>query len=128
MPFSPVTWAYRDPVTSAKLAAMQENIATHDHREDGTQGAVIVGKAASGIVTEVRSAAGLLNTVVTFPAGRFSRPPRVGVGIGISSVNQMADGWGIVPGSITKDGFTLWLDRRNTANSVLYWVAVERDS
>lgn len=38
MAWSAVTWAYKDLVTSAKLAQMQENIRTHDHRADGTQG------------------------------------------------------------------------------------------
>lgn len=46
MAWSAVTWAYKDLVTSAKLAQMQENIRTHDHRSDGTQGdpsAIIAG-------------------------------------------------------------------------------------
>lgn len=43
MAFSAVVWAYKDLVTSAKLAQMVENTRTHDHRADGSQGADLVG-------------------------------------------------------------------------------------
>jgi hypothetical protein len=39
MVYSPVVWAFKDQITSAKLAQMQENIRAHDHRADGSQGA-----------------------------------------------------------------------------------------
>lgn len=38
MAHSPVVWAFKDLVTSAKLAQMVENTKVHDHRADGTQG------------------------------------------------------------------------------------------
>lgn len=74
MAFSAVTWAFKDQITSAKLAQMQENIRAHDHRGDGTQGAPIlrfnlVGTSnASGLVT--------FNFGITYPS-----PPIV-IGIG----------------------------------------------
>lgn len=38
MAFSAVAWAYKDVITSTKLAQMVENTRAHDHRSDGTQG------------------------------------------------------------------------------------------
>lgn len=38
MVYSPVAWAFKDQITSAKLAQMVENTLVHDHRSDGTQG------------------------------------------------------------------------------------------
>lgn len=46
-----VEWAYKQIVTSAKLAQMVENHLVHDHRADGTQGAALVGawQTAAGV-------------------------------------------------------------------------------
>lgn len=45
MPYSPVSWAFRELITSAKLAQMQENVVAHDHRDDGLQGAALFASA-----------------------------------------------------------------------------------
>lgn len=43
MAWAVVEWAYKQIVTSAKLAQMVENLRVHDHRADGTQGSPLVG-------------------------------------------------------------------------------------
>lgn len=43
MVWAPVAWAYKQVVTSAKLAQMVDNLIAHDHRADGTQGAPLRG-------------------------------------------------------------------------------------
>jgi hypothetical protein len=42
MAFSPVAWAYKAVITSAKLQQMVNNLLAHDHRADGSQGATLV--------------------------------------------------------------------------------------
>lgn len=44
MPFESVLWEYLDEITSSKIQQMQENIVTHDHRPDGSQGAPLWGE------------------------------------------------------------------------------------
>lgn len=55
MVWSPVAWAYKQVVTSAKLQQMVDNIVAHDHRADGTQGAPLMSgwTPVTGIVRAV---------------------------------------------------------------------------
>lgn len=43
MAFTPVAIAYKQVAASDDLNQLEENIETHDHRADGSQGAVLVG-------------------------------------------------------------------------------------
>lgn len=71
MAWSAVTWAYKDLVTSAKLAQMQENIRTHDHRADGTQGdpaAIISGPTFGAAAATLTSAVQATVATIVLPA------------------------------------------------------------
>lgn len=71
MAWSAVTWAYKDLVTSAKLAQMQENIRTHDHRSDGTQGdpaSVIFGPTFGAADAAIAATVTTTLATITLPA------------------------------------------------------------
>lgn len=70
MAWSPVTWAYKDLVTSAKLAQMQENTRTHDHRPDGTQGdptSIVSGPSFGAASATIAAAANATMATITIP-------------------------------------------------------------
>lgn len=83
MAFTPVAWAYKDLVTSVKLAAMVENTRAHDHRADGSQGApspfCILSNGTANPATAT-------NTALSFP-----------------EANELADPFGMhVAGALTR--------------------------
>jgi hypothetical protein len=80
VPFSAVAWSYGDVATSAKLAQMEENVRTHDHRTADQGGQLGLRASASGEATGVAAslaASSLTTAAISFPAGRFANPPRV---------------------------------------------------
>ena len=127
MTFSPVEWRFRDPVTSAKLAQMVDNIRDHDHREDGSQGKAYPAlRVAAATQVESRTASGENITAVTFPAGRFTKPPRVVLSPSVVGGTYPPDGFSVR--NVTATGFDAVLHRPNGTSSYFSWVAIERDS
>jgi hypothetical protein len=124
--YSPVSWTFRDPVTSAKLAQMVANITDHDHRLDNSQGESPAGKVAAGTVA-TPLATGQQVVAISFPAGRFTVPPRVIVG-----ANSGAGGFSVSSiglRNLTATGFEAVIGRENATSTILAcWIAIERDS
>lgn len=80
MALLPVTWAFGDVATSAKLAQMVENLRVHDHWTADQGKNLGARSVASGVATGVApSLAANANgtAVVNLPVGRFANPPRV---------------------------------------------------
>lgn len=125
MVFSSVAWRYKDPLTAAKLEQMCENLETHDHRNDGSQGKAL-GAWATGSATEAgRAAAGGVATVVNLPAGRFATPPDVEIVPTYTGTAAVIESWAITAGPTTTS-FTVTIYRSNAANTAFSWVATER--
>ena len=77
MAWSAVTWAFRELLTSAKLAQMQENVRAHDHRLDGSQGS----RAARPVIVQTRGAvtSDSVTANVVIPHGCAVPPVTVGI-------------------------------------------------
>jgi hypothetical protein len=65
MTFSAVAWAYKDLVTSAKLAQMVENTRAHDHRADGSQGAPTPAATIANLGNQATATATFLDLTYT---------------------------------------------------------------
>lgn len=129
MAFSPVSWSYRDIFTSAKAAQMVENLRTHDHYSSG-QGANLGARAtATGIATVGPVAAnGTADVVVTFPAGRFSTPPKAIATLESRALGRYAN---VKPGVTTASGTVIRVVAGPAAGGMtlaatpIHWIAVE---
>lgn len=73
MPYAGVTWAFKDVITSAKLAQMHENLRVHDHISADQGGRLGALGAASTGTNKTDSTTGWVTTglsvAVTIPAG-----------------------------------------------------------
>lgn len=69
MAFTTVAWAFKDIITSAKLAAMVENIRAHDHRADGSQGSAFYRSGSVGVNFAITSGVGRITFGTPFAAG-----------------------------------------------------------
>lgn len=74
MAWSAVSWAYRDVITSAKLAQMVENVRVHDHMttDQGQRLGVIGTGTANGTLTTTQTTSGVYfctTATVTIPSG-----------------------------------------------------------
>lgn len=74
------SWAYKDVITSAKLAQMVENTRAHDHRADGSQGSPLGALGDPVAFTGPAVAAGGGTTMGPGGAGTTLAVPGAGVG------------------------------------------------
>lgn len=115
MTYSAVAWAYKDLVTSAKLAQMVENTRAHDHRADGSQGA----PTPNALVTFGANIATVTSTFLNVPwttevvdtggmwvAGSPTRLtiPEPGLWLVIASISYASNGTGRRISTVLKNG------------------------
>jgi hypothetical protein len=125
MPFQALTWTNGDDLTSAKLAQMVENLATHDHRFAGGQGAPIA-RFAAGVDSITANGTSPTFLSIAYPAGRFD--PAGPIPVPIVNPDSTAfvtslKSWGVR--NMTVNGFDAWVYRTVAGAIPITWTACQ---